>query len=233
MSNSLLSARNILPPAYQGLTLTIPNTLPTHPKQSSRKLMSWVPYFSLFPARLYTHFSDSSTSFNTCPSLLHTHSHNQSVIGDCRPWLLLLLLGWVCLQLVQEPSSGSPPPSSSHSLLSAARAVSLKHKSHHDCPSRPTGCRLNGLSIIPAPPAGLPAAPPLRLHSRHQTLLIFTPLCICSCSSLHRTTFCLQSCFLLLNMQLNAPTLCAPFLIPLLQIPQHISLDLLIAAPFA
>ena len=85
MSNSLLSARNILPPAYQALTLTIPNTLPTHPKQSSPKLMSWVPYFSLFPARLYAHFSDSSTSFNTCPSLLHTHSHNQSVMGAYRP----------------------------------------------------------------------------------------------------------------------------------------------------
>lgn len=143
------------------------------------------------------------------------------------PWLDLSPL------LVQEPSSGSPPAPSSHSLLTAARAVSLEHKSHHDGPSRPTGCRLNGLSIIPAPPAGLPAALPLRLHSRHQTLLIFTPLCICSCSSLHRMTFCLQSCFLLLNMQFNAPTLCAPFLIPLLQIPEHISLDLLIAASFA
>ena len=135
--------------------------------------------------------------------------------------------------LVQEPSSGSPPPPSSHSLLTAARAVLLKHESHHDGPSRPTGCHLNGLSIIPAPPAGLPAALPLRLHSRHQTLLIFTPLCICSCSSLHRMTFCLQSCFFLLNVQLNAPSLCEPFLIPLLQIPEHISPDLLIAAPFA
>lgn len=59
-------------------------------------------------------------------------------------------------------------------------------------------------------PAGLPAAPPPPALPPPDAAHFYTSA-FAHALSLHRTTFCLQSCFLLLNMQLNAPTLCAPF----------------------
>lgn len=89
------------------------------------------------------------------------------------------------------------------------------------------------------PPAGLPAAlpaqpalPPLDTAHFHTSVHWLMLL------SLHGVTFRLQSCFSPLNLQLNALTLCAlfpdtPSLFPLLWTPEHVTLDLLIAAPFA
>lgn len=67
------------------LTWTIPDSPLTQTELPQTDISG--SYFSPLPIHTVQDFSDSSTSFNTCSSLLHTPPHNRSFSGAHRPLL--------------------------------------------------------------------------------------------------------------------------------------------------